>query len=71
MTHDEVYLGVFQNYGYVLGGPYNKGYSILESILGYFSCGKLPFEVSYIVILPGFSNNSVGMKLFRPLGFRV
>ena len=26
-----------------LGGPYNKDYSILGSILGYPSFGKLPF----------------------------
>ena len=35
-------LGVSQNYGYLFGGPYNKDYSILESILGYPNFGKLP-----------------------------
>ena len=28
--------------GYLFGGPYNKDYSILGSILGYPSFGKLP-----------------------------
>ena len=28
------YMEVSQNYGYLLGGPYNKDYSILGSILG-------------------------------------
>ena len=28
--------------GYVFGGPHNKDYSILESILGSPSFGKLP-----------------------------
>ena len=31
---DVFYLGVSQNYGYLLGGPHNKDYSILRSILG-------------------------------------
>ena len=33
---------VSQNWGYRFGGPYNKDYSILGSILGYPDFGKLP-----------------------------
>ena len=38
-------LGVSQNYGYPFGGPHNKDYSILGSLLGSPYFGKLPFEV--------------------------
>ena len=38
-----IYMGVSQNWGYLLGGPNNKDYSILGSILGYPSFGKLPY----------------------------
>ena len=31
-----------QNSGYLFGGPYNKDYSISESILGFRYLGKLP-----------------------------
>ena len=43
------YLGVSQNWGYLFGGPYNKDYSILGSILGSPYFGKLPFilETTY------------------------
>ena len=34
-----------QNWGYLLGGPNNKDYSILESILGSPYFGKLPYEL--------------------------
>ena len=34
--------GVAQNSGHFFGGTYNKGYSILESILGSRYLGKLP-----------------------------
>ena len=37
-------LGVSQNYGYLFGGPHNKDYSILGSILGSPYFGKLPFR---------------------------
>ena len=37
-------MGGFQNYGYLVGGPYNKDYSILGSILGYPNFGKLPYS---------------------------
>ena len=37
-------MGVFQNYGYHFGGPYNKDYGILGSILGSPYVGKLPYE---------------------------
>ena len=36
-------MGVSQNQGYLFGGPYNKDYSMLGSILGYPNCGKLPY----------------------------
>ena len=32
----------FSNCGYLIGGPPNKDYSILGSILGYPCFGKLP-----------------------------
>ena len=35
-------MGVSQNYGYLSGGPYNKDYNILGSILGSPYLGKLP-----------------------------
>ena len=38
------YMGVSQNWGYLFGGPYNKDYSILGSILGSPYFGKLPFS---------------------------
>ena len=38
ITHVEV----SQNQGYLIGGPYNKDYSILGSILGSPYFGKLP-----------------------------
>ena len=37
-----VYLRVSQNYGYLFGGPNNKDYNILGSILGSPYFGKLP-----------------------------
>ena len=41
-------MGVSQNYGYLVGGPYNKDYSILGSILGYPDFGKLPYYAGII-----------------------
>ena len=38
------YMGVSQNYGYLFGGPNNKDYSILGSILGSPYFGKLPYS---------------------------
>ena len=38
-------MGVSQNRGYLLGGPYNKVYSIWGSILGYPNFGKQPYIV--------------------------
>ena len=37
-------MGVSQNHGYLFGGPYNKEYSILGSILGFPYLEKLPDE---------------------------
>ena len=34
-------MGVSQEYVYLFGGPHNKDYSILGSILGYLNLGKL------------------------------
>ena len=47
-----VYMGVPKNYGYLFGGPYNKDYSILGSILGSPYFGKLPYRDNYYL---GFS----------------
>ena len=38
-------MGVSQNYGYHFGGPHNKDYSILGSILGSPYFGKLPYRL--------------------------
>ena len=43
----ELNLGVSQNWGYPFGGPYNKDYSILGSILGSPYFRKLPFKLLY------------------------
>ena len=37
-----VEMGTSQNLGYIIAGPYNKGYSILGCILGSPYLGKLP-----------------------------
>ena len=37
-------MGVFQNQGYLFGGPYKKDYSILGSILGSPYFEKLPYR---------------------------
>ena len=37
-------MGVSQNYGYHFGGPNNKDYSILGSILESPYFGKLPYK---------------------------
>ena len=39
-------MGVSQNLGYHFGGPYNKDYSILGSILRCPYLGKLPYGVA-------------------------
>ena len=36
-------MGVSQNLGYHFGGPHNKDYSILESMLGSPYVGKIPY----------------------------
>ena len=36
-------MRVSQNFGYLFGGPYNKDYTILGSILGSPYFGKLPY----------------------------
>ena len=41
-TSSQHQIGVSQNYGYLFGGPHNKDYSILRSILGSPYIGKLP-----------------------------
>ena len=42
-------MGVSQNWGYHFGGPCNKDYSILGSILGSPYFGKLPNQVIAII----------------------
>ena len=37
-------MGVCQNYGYPFGGPYNKDYNILRSILGSRHLGNVPYR---------------------------
>ena len=37
-------MGLSQNYGYHVGGPYNKDDYILGSILGTPYIGKLPYN---------------------------
>ena len=44
-------MEVSQNRGYLFGGPYNKVYSILGSILGYPNFGKQPYRPQSITIL--------------------
>ena len=39
------YIGVSQIYGYHFGGPINKDYSILGSIMGSPYFGKLPYKL--------------------------
>ena len=39
------YMGVSQNWGYRFGGPHNKDYSILGSILGSPYFGKVQYKV--------------------------
>ena len=41
-------MGVSQNYGYLFGGPHNKDYSILGSILGSSYFGKLPYILIFV-----------------------
>ena len=39
-------MGISQNWGYLIGGPHNKDYSILGSTLGSPYFGKLPYRGS-------------------------
>ena len=45
-------MGISQNYGYLFGGPHNRDYSILGSILGFPYFGKLPYHdmIYYILV---------------------
>ena len=49
-------MEVSQHQGYHFGGPYDKDYSILGSILGYPNFGELPYKVLRdprdVVLLP-------------------
>ena len=40
-------MGVSQNYGYLFGSPYNKGCSILGSILGSPYLRKVPYGCTW------------------------
>ena len=42
-------MGVSQNWGYLLGVPHNKDYSILGYTLGSTYFGKLPYSPSYVL----------------------
>ena len=42
-------MGDSQNWGYLFGGPNNKDYSTLGSILGYPYFGKLPYRFGVYV----------------------
>ena len=44
-------MGISQNYGYHFGGPHNKDYSILGSILGSPYFGKLPHDPALSFLL--------------------
>ena len=53
-SHGNVYgrhMVVSPNYGYHVGGPYNKDCSILGSILGSPYFGKLPYSRGFYVCL--------------------
>ena len=45
------YMWVSQNYGYLFGGPNNKDYSLLGSILGSPYFGKLPYRLLGAIFL--------------------
>ena len=66
------YMGVSQNYGYLLGGPNNKDYSILGSILGSPYFGKLPYTPNiiyspmYSLLSPVLISNSQACSLSQP-----
>ena len=44
-------MGFSQNKGYPFGGPHNKDYSMLGSILGSHYFGKLPYSRFYLSML--------------------
>ena len=44
-AHRQVNMGGFLKLGYHFGGPHDKDYSILGSILGFSYFGKLPHGV--------------------------
>ena len=44
-------MGISHNQGYLFGGPYNKDYSILGSILRYPDFGKLPYFYGFFLDL--------------------
>ena len=46
--HLDIIWGFLKIRGTFLGGPHNKDYSILGSILGYPYFGKLPFQYRVI-----------------------
>ena len=56
-------MGISQNYGYLFGGPHNKDYSILGSILGPPYFGKLPYR-GYSQI--PYSNQEVELAVSPP-----
>ena len=57
------YMGVSQNCGYLFGGPHNKDYSILGSIVGCPYFGKLPYRGLYRrTTLGDFAGDTLGQS---------
>ena len=56
-------MGVSQNWGYHFGGPNNKDYGILGSILGFPYFGKLTYEAASKLLVCSL----LVLKLGRPL----
>ena len=64
-----IYIGGFPKIrGYLIGGPSNKDYSILGSILGSPHFGKLPYTCTYIHSLCSLLSTS---KMKGGLGLRA
>ena len=59
--------GVSQNLGYLFGGPYNKDYSILGSILGYPNFGKLPYIYISLSLSLSLFTQALGAQCFTQM----
>ena len=66
-------MGVSQNHGYLFGGPHNKDYSILGSILGPLILGNYHIELVTFQLMVGMQGSRVGavdiwcVRVLRPL----